>query len=139
MLAAVNYHYIRKNFNHTYPSIFGVTPRQFETQLEKLSTIGSFVSQLDLKDYFENGKKLNDKSMIITFDDGLAEQYDLALPILKRMGIPAIFFISTKTLIEKKILNVHKVHLVRSVVSPEEMLQFLLKFAEHSKLEIDTL
>jgi len=53
------------------------------------------------------------------------------------MGIPAVFFISAKTLVEKKILNVHKVHKVRSIVSPEEMLQFLLKFAKQNRLKLD--
>lgn len=137
MLAAVNFHYIRESFDYPYPSIFGITPQQFEDQLKILKKIGSFISQKDLRNSIENGDMIPNKSMIITFDDGLKEQYDLALPILKKLRIPATFFISSKTLEEKKILNVHKVHMVRSVVSPAEMLNALEVYCNGKEIVVD--
>jgi peptidoglycan/xylan/chitin deacetylase (PgdA/CDA1 family) len=128
LLAAVNYHYIRKNFDYKYPSIFGETPEQFEKQLLELSKFGEFISQLDLNEYITNGKSLPEKSILITFDDGLNEQYELALPVLERHNIPAVFFINTLPLVEKKILNVHKIHIIRSEISSDELFTFIKQY-----------
>lgn len=138
MLIAVNYHYIRKSFDSPYPSIFGNTPQQFEEQILELSKRGEFVSQQDIHAAITEGKKLPDRSFIITFDDGLNEQFELALPILKKHNVPAIFFINTKTIEEPVVLNVHKIHLLRSQISPTELLEKLKigeikkRFLEHS-------
>ena len=123
-LIVVNFHYIRENFTTPYPSIFGRTPSEFRNQLELLSTLGKFISQEDIKDYFLQGKQLPSKSFLITFDDGLKEQYELALPILTQMGIPAIFFINSLPLTKSEILTVHKTHIIRSQRSPKKLMNF---------------
>ena len=123
-LIIVNFHYVRENFKTPYPSIFGRTPFEFRQQLEILSTLGKFISQEDIKDYFLLGKQLPSKSFLITFDDGLREQYELALPILTKMGIPAIFFINTLPLAKTEILTVHKTHIIRSQRPSEKLMNY---------------
>ncbi len=93
MLIVSNYHYIREDFTAKHPSIFGLTPKQFRLQMEELSKAGSFISQKDLLKF--RNKKFDKNYILITFDDGLKEQYELAKPILDAMGIPFIFFINT--------------------------------------------
>ena len=41
--------------------------------------------------------------MVITFDDGYHDNYSIAYPILKSLQIPAIFFISTEMIWERKL------------------------------------
>ena len=137
MLAAVNHHYIRTSFDHKYPSIFGLTPEQFEQKLLALQAIGTFVSQEEIKNAILTFQPLPEKSLVITFDDGLAEQFELALPILQKHGVPAVFFISSSTLEEARVLNVHKVHLIRSELSPAEMLAALTHFTAEQGITID--
>lgn len=48
------------------------------------------------------GAKLPANSVLITFDDGFAECYEVARPILLRLGIDAVFFVTTEFLDEKK-------------------------------------
>lgn len=123
MLIVSNYHYIREDFRAAYPSIFGLTPTEFRSQLEELSRHGTFVSQQDL---LKLRKRPLDKNYIlITFDDGLKEQYDLAKPIMDEMGIPFVFFINTANFQERKVSLVHKIHLLRSRISSDAILNEL--------------
>lgn len=144
MLIVSNYHYIRTDFKAKYESIFGVTPEQFENQLLELKNHGTFISQEELLKF--RNKKFDKNYILVTFDDGLKEQYELARPILKRLKIPFIFFINSSNFTDKKVSLVHKVHLLRSVLSTDEILEVLetnssqklndkeLKFAETNYL-----
>jgi len=127
MLIVSNYHYIREDFTAKHPSIFGLTPKQFRLQMEELSKAGNFISQKDLLEF--RSKKFDENYILITFDDGLKEQYELAKPILDAMGIPFIFFINTANFDEKKVSLVHKIHLLRSRLSSGEILMELSKIS----------
>jgi peptidoglycan/xylan/chitin deacetylase (PgdA/CDA1 family) len=132
MLIAINYHYIRESFDASFPSIFGITPSKFRSQLENLAQFGSFVSQNDIINSINGKKDLPEFSFIVTFDDGLAEQYDLALPILEQLGIPAIFFVNTRVFTENHVLGVHKIHQLRSVINPTELKSYVEAFISSS-------
>lgn len=127
MLIVSNYHYIREDFTAKHPSIFGLTPKQFKRQLEELSKAGSFISQKELLNFRD--KEFDKNYILITFDDGLKEQYELAKPILDAMGIPFIFFINTANFQDSKLSLVHKIHLLRSLLSPKEILMELSKIS----------
>lgn len=117
MLAVGNFHYIRKDFKAAYPSIFGVTPGQFRNQLKELAKYGKFVSQEDIL----NGIPKDEKAILISFDDGLKEQFKLAKPILDEMKIPFICFVNTSNFAEQKVSLVHQIHLLRSKIAPAEL------------------
>lgn len=120
MLTVSNYHYIRPKFDAKYPSIFGVNPSQFKKQLLLLRDKGEIIFP---QDFISNSKYIlesKENFHFITFDDGLKEQYDYALPVLDELGIPAIFFVNSSNFFEKKVSTVHKVHLLRSILSPDE-------------------
>lgn len=127
MLIAINYHYIKEHFNYKYPSIFGVTPPQFKAQLIALKKYGEFISPNALLNWAKGNKSIPKKSFIVTFDDGLKEQYELALPILQELNIPAIFFANTLNF-EGKISTVHKIHFLRSEISSVELMDKLQAF-----------
>lgn len=122
MLTVCNYHYIRENFKTKYPSIFGVTPLQFENQLKLLKNVGDYIKPEDLVTNLDHVLSSKDKFVLITFDDGLKEQFDFGFTILKSLEIPAVFFVNSKNSEEKKVSTVHKIHLLRSVLDPEVFL-----------------
>ena len=136
MLVAVNFHYVRPSFDAAYPSIHGLTPAQFEAQLKVLSRAGTFVSASQVRDRVRGGK-LPERSILITFDDGLREQFEHALPVLKKLGVPALFFINTAPNIEGRVLTVHQIHLLRSVVSPADFLAMLQRAAVKKGIELN--
>lgn len=137
MLIAVNYHYIRPSFDNPYPSIFGMTPTELQSQLKTLGKVGSFVSGRQVCDAIKGKEPLPDRAILVTFDDGLKEQYDFAWPILNRLGIPALFFINTSPIADHTVSQVHKIHLLRSQIAPEDFLEMLLRRARELEIEMD--
>lgn len=127
MLTVSNYHYIRLDFKTKYSSIFGLTPCEFKQQLILLKNQGNFVHPNDLILDLNAVLQSKDNNLLITFDDGLKEQFDLALPILDELNIPAVFFVNSINSEEKKVTTVHKIHLLRSIISSSE---FLDKFID---------
>jgi peptidoglycan/xylan/chitin deacetylase (PgdA/CDA1 family) len=127
MLTVSNYHYIRENFNTPYPSIFGITPNDFKNQMTLLKKQGDFIEPSFLATNLKEVLYSKDNHFLITFDDGLKEQFENAVPILDELDIPAIFFVNSINHIDKKVSLVHKIHLVRSVISPEMLFESLVK------------
>jgi peptidoglycan/xylan/chitin deacetylase (PgdA/CDA1 family) len=118
-LLVITYHYIRD----VYPEkgFYGITPRQFLDQVNKIKEHGyEFVSLEDLRD----PKKLPFKSCLLTFDDGLKEHYE-AYCILQELGIPGAFFVSMNPLYYGKALQVHKMHYILSQTDSKELLSDL--------------
>ena len=139
MLTVCNFHYIRNNFDAPYPSIFGVTPYEFENQLLKLSETGEFINQKMVIEDIDSILASEKNFILITFDDGLKEQYVLAKPILDKLNIEAIYFINSINYLEKEVSQVHKIHLLRSQISSSEIMKSRGKLSnEISLLEDDS-
>lgn len=118
MIVGIGYHYVRPSFASPYPGIFGLTPAELRAQLELLAREGKFIGQDDLRRALAGEARLPENGWLVTFDDGLREQYEHALPVLDAMGIPAIFFANTLPLAERRPVLVHMTHLLRSQVAP---------------------
>jgi peptidoglycan/xylan/chitin deacetylase (PgdA/CDA1 family) len=68
----------------------------FDQQLEALSKKGyKTIDFQQLYNAFSNGTSLPDKPVIITFDDGYLDNYEIAFPILRKYGFEATIFIPT--------------------------------------------
>ncbi|MEO6060663.1 MAG: polysaccharide deacetylase family protein [Thermoflexales bacterium] len=73
-----------------------VSPAMFEQQLAYLKENGyTTISLGDLFDALAGGRGLPAKPVILTFDDGYRDAYENALPLLKKYGMRATFFIVT--------------------------------------------
>ncbi len=77
--------------------ITDATPEQFERQIAFLAQQFQFVGIDDL-DAFARGAPLPDNPVLVTFDDGYLECHSVVLPILRRHGARATFFVSTSYL-----------------------------------------
>jgi len=83
------YHYIRQLPNDELGRSLSVDPQSFENQIKAIKDAG--YSTITFSDLEENN--LPPKPIIITFDDGYADAYDNAYPILKKYNIRGIFYI----------------------------------------------
>ncbi|MGB8013333.1 MAG: polysaccharide deacetylase family protein [Terriglobales bacterium] len=65
----------------------------FESQMSALARRFNPVSMEQITEFAAAGRRLPRRPVAVTFDDGFADNYDVALPILRRYGIPATFYI----------------------------------------------
>ena len=73
-----------------------VTPRAFAEQMRWLRTEGFSVLRFDaIAEYLESGRPFPDRSVVITFDDGFADNHRNAFPVLASEGSPATIFLAT--------------------------------------------
>ncbi|MGA2112206.1 MAG: polysaccharide deacetylase family protein [Anaerolineales bacterium] len=75
-------------------SHLGVSPEHFEEQL--LVLLKAFVP-IRLQELLEGLARgvLQDRSVVLTFDDGYADNFTRVLPLLKRYSVPATVFVAT--------------------------------------------
>jgi peptidoglycan/xylan/chitin deacetylase (PgdA/CDA1 family) len=93
------YHHIRINPHPELPlwASLNVTPDELNNELNYLSTNKFHVITLtDLYNIINNNQKLPDKPIILTFDDGYANFYENAFPLLKKYKMKAIEFVITQ-------------------------------------------
>jgi peptidoglycan/xylan/chitin deacetylase (PgdA/CDA1 family) len=79
-----------------YERLNTVSPKSFKRQMSYIKKHGYQVLSLD--EYHQGlkaGKNFCCHSVVITFDDGMLDNYTSAFPVLKEAGIPAAFFVPT--------------------------------------------
>jgi len=68
---------------------------RFVEVLEDLRESGTAISMQQVAEATLSEKPLPSRSFAVTFDDGFENNYSLAAPALKKLGIPATFYITT--------------------------------------------
>ena len=81
---------------------YSVAPADFERQMAFLADKGyTAVTMADLVGHMTAGTPLPPRPVVITFDDGYADNYYTALPIMKKYGMRATVFVVTDFLGER--------------------------------------
>ena len=71
-----------------------IHPRLFTRHLEALARVYRLVSLREAVTGFLAGRGWPERGLAITFDDGYANNLEVAAPILQRLGVPATFFVT---------------------------------------------
>jgi len=104
-LPIVTYHRLgnpKVNAREMDETVVDATKESFEKQVELLMKRFTLLGVEDLRLHFLEKRPLPKNPAVITFDDGYRECHDLALPVLKRAGAKAIFFVSTDHITDRK-------------------------------------
>lgn len=92
------YHYIRVN-PQPWDRLgydLSVTPADFEAQMDWLDRSGfNPVTLEELRAYLSGRGELPDRPVVLTFDDGYADLYTNALPVLRKHGFRAVSYVVT--------------------------------------------
>jgi peptidoglycan/xylan/chitin deacetylase (PgdA/CDA1 family) len=121
-LLSVNYHYFREEKPQS--GIYPLTLKEFSNQIDELSKYYEFISQNDLIAKIKSQNYSGKKYCLLTFDDGLKEQME-ALELLNKKGIPGVFYVTTSAIRTNTVLNVHKLHYIRSIMKDIDILKFI--------------
>lgn len=99
LIPVLLYHFVgRETLERDGRSVsrFNVTAADFEAQLMLLKQLGYHpVTVGEIAAAMEGKATLPERPIVLTFDDGWREQYDVAFPILQRYRMRATFFVST--------------------------------------------
>lgn len=94
-----------------------IDAKTFDWQMELLKKNFNVLSLSDALVKLKTGN-LPTKAVCITFDDGYADNYLNALPILKRYGLPATFFVVSEILNKNRMWNDDIVETIRIYDKP---------------------
>lgn len=106
------YHYTRDLRHSRYPEIKGLDIDLFRRQIEFFKANFNVVRMEQVIDAVENGTKLPENALLLTFDDGYVDNYTFAFPILEENGMQGSFFIPGKTFSTHQLLDVNKIHYI---------------------------
>ncbi|NJM31811.1 MAG: polysaccharide deacetylase family protein [Limnobacter sp.] len=106
----VNYHYCVGETENPYLARTAVSPVLFAKQVKQLAAL----------------QTTHGVAPLVTFDDGTRDVWRNAVPILKQHGVPFILFFCSLPLLEKRLLNVTKIHLLQAKLGlPAFKLRFM--------------
>ena len=90
------YHSIINSQNYSFidPG-YAMDVDDFELQMKFLSKHRNVISMDDLLNILAEGKTPKRGTVVITFDDGYLDNYELAAPILKKYKLPATIYLAT--------------------------------------------
>jgi len=106
----VMFHYVRPIKHSVYSEIKGLEVTRFKNQIKFFREKFGYQNVDFLFDY--TPKKIPNTPVILTFDDGLKDHFKHVYPILKSEKIQGLFFPPAKPILEKIVLDVHKIHFI---------------------------
>lgn len=103
-LSIVTYHHVADHDpSYPYaPDVADATPAQFRRQME---TLARYCTPIGIDELLRvvDGAPLPKNPVMVTFDDGYLSCHDVALPILRAVGVRATFFIATSFIQERRL------------------------------------
>ena len=138
-VTVVMYHYVRDLKNSRYPNIKGLNIEKFKKQIKFFKENYNFIKIEDIITYYKNPKekKLPERAILLTFDDGYKDHYTYVLPVLLEKNIEGSFYIATKCFQDKKVLDVNKIHFIlESCIGKEE--KILTEIKEYLEINKDS-
>lgn len=100
-LVVLAYHRVNEKPDASYPyqeDTVSATPEMFRQQLAFLKRYCFVTTFKELAELIAANEEIPTNSVIITFDDGYRDNYDIALPILSEFNLPAVVYVVTENI-----------------------------------------
>ena len=125
------YHYTRDLKHSRYPDIKGLDLPLFRQQIEFMKNNFNVVTMEQVIDAVEGKQDLPEKALLLTFDDGYADNYTFALPVLEECRVQGSFFIPGKTFTSHQLLDVNKIHYILASADIYELVEDVKNQMDH--------
>jgi peptidoglycan/xylan/chitin deacetylase (PgdA/CDA1 family) len=134
-LSIVTYHHISDaDPGYPYdPQVADATPAQFRRQIEMLARYCTPIGVDELVRAV-HGAPLPRNPVMVTFDDGYRSCHDVALPILRAVGVRATFFVATSFISERKLYWWERIALV---IHKARKRRATLRYPERLAIDLD--
>jgi peptidoglycan/xylan/chitin deacetylase (PgdA/CDA1 family) len=97
--AVLMYHSVAEDPERTRSTIRISKPRHdFEAHMRTLAQRFTPVSIEEVAEFAQGGRRLPPRAVAVTFDDGFADNYEEAHPVLARYGVPAAFYVTVNAI-----------------------------------------
>ncbi|EOV0645034.1 polysaccharide deacetylase family protein [Cronobacter turicensis] len=116
-LTVVMYHYVRPIKQSRYPGIKGLEYNDFKEQIHFIKRNYNAVTISEVINSFLNNDSLPENAALLTFDDAYSDHFKYVYPILKKNGMQGCFYAPAKTIEDKEVLDVNKIHFILSSIS----------------------
>ena len=116
-LKIIMYHYVRDPERSRYPRIKGRRTAEFRNQLDYLARhFNPVTAQQVIAASRGRECDLPQNAVWLTFDDGYLDHYLTVFPLLHDRGWQGSFFAPARAVMEGKLLDVNKIHLLLAAV-----------------------
>lgn len=122
----VNYHRIGNRTVSAFDKgVYSASQQAFAEQIKHFAQYFRVLSCDEILNLPRTLETLDRDAVIVTFDDGYRDNYELAFPILKQYGVPGVFFIPTNILENPKLPWWDAVsYLVETTTKPQITIEF---------------
>lgn len=127
-MKSIMYHYVRPT-PKDLPYFRYLHIDDFRLQLDYFQEHDRVLSKEDFLCCLKDRRPTPD-GIILTFDDGLRDHFDYVLPELKQRGLWGIFYISTATYTQRRLLDVHRIHVLLGARGGQALVKDLDKMIE---------
>jgi len=118
------YHRIVPEGVHERPPQIRIPVRQFRREMELLDRWGyTAITFDDYRLYLTGELNLPRKPVVITFDDGYAETYTVAYPILQELGMKAVVFVVADASVRSSIWDKGHPEAVTPLLGDDQILE----------------
>lgn len=125
-LLVIMYHYVKGPHVPYLSNLHGLTINELKVQLQAVQAEYEIIDYSTVMLGLNDATSLPEHCALITFDDGTADQFLHAFPVLQQLGISAVFFISTNAVHNRQLTSVHARHLITSRIG---MYKFRIDFS----------
>lgn len=120
------YHYVRPLSLSRYPDIKALEYQEFQRQINYFCKNFEILGMKDLLAVIDGSTTCERQAVVLTFDDGFIDHFHSVFPVLHDFGIQGCFYPPSLPVLDKKLLDVHRIHFILAAAkNHEDVLQRL--------------
>jgi len=137
LLLVLNYHRIGNAADEAFdPGVFSATAEQLNEQISYLKRSVSLVTLEEALAFIEGNLKEQTRRcrVLVTFDDGYLDNYEIAYPILRSHGAQGVFFLTTSMIGSSHVPWWDR---IAYLVKTARLRRFCLRYPAELKVDVD--